>query len=260
MGMATRVSSLLSVLTAVASVAAVASGASSVLLAHRIAVATLLAGSLLVAFVSGGRVAWTVIGLQLLEGITGPFMKTSAWVALLHEIAAPVLVSATFLLAVRLSAADWLSDETVEDEGRPSLRTLARHTPIVIWMQIVLGGLFRNGIFSAIPHIAGAMLAGGWIMFAGIAILQSAGRIRPLRLTALALLTITFVQFLLGIYAYVSRIAASEGGSTPLLHAVTVSHISTGALTMGLSVILAFLVSRHVKPAAIPSASMAVSP
>jgi hypothetical protein len=56
------------------------------------------------------------------------------------------------------------------------------------------------------------------------------------------------LQFFFGIYAYLSRMAAEEAGLAAGVSHVAVSHIVTGGLTMGLSVVLSLLVNRYVRP------------
>jgi glucan phosphoethanolaminetransferase (alkaline phosphatase superfamily) len=69
-----------------------------------------------------------------------------------------------------------------------------------------------------------------------------------LRQSALALLSVTFLQVFLGIAAYMSRIATANAPQPmPLMVGFTVAHVAAGALTMAAIVVLAIQVFRHVR-------------
>ncbi|MCX6585905.1 MAG: hypothetical protein NTX13_04910 [Acidobacteria bacterium] len=191
------------------------------------------------------RVAYVCILLFLVSGGTGRLMKTNAAVAALHEVVGPVLLSLLCFLAVRA----WTgSDREVEDAGSPPLRSLARWAPPVILLQVFLGALYRHGFLGISLHVLGAMVAGALIMFAGISVMILPGVGLVLRRVSWALLSVTCLQFFFGIYAYLSRMAAEEAGLAAGVSHVAVSHIVTGGLTMGLSVVLSLLVNRYVRP------------
>ena len=192
------------------------------------------------------KAAYLSVLLFVVSGGTGRLVKTNAAVAVLHEVIGPVLLSLLCLLAVTA----WTgSDAEVEDAGSPPLRSLARWAPLVIAMQVILGAFYRHGFLGISLHVLGAMSAGALIMFAGISVMILPGVGPVLRRVSWALLTVTVLQFFFGIYAYLSRIAAEEAGVTAGVSHVAVSHIVTGGLTMGLSVVLSLLVNRYVRPA-----------
>ena len=190
--------------------------------------------------------AYLSVLLFLVSGGTGRLVKTNAAVAVLHEVIGPVLLSLLCFLAVTA----WTgSDREVEDAGSPPLRSLARWAPPVILLQVLLGALYRHAFLGISLHVLGAMVAGALIMFAGISVMILPGVGPVLRRVSWGLLTVTFLQFFFGIYAYLSRIAAEEAGLAAGVSHVAISHIVTGGLTMGLSVVLSLLVNRYVRPA-----------
>ncbi len=192
------------------------------------------------------RLAFLGVGLFLASGGVARLMKTSPWAAVGHEVLAPALLSLVCFMAVQAWPG---SDVMVEDSGKPSVWALARITPPAILLQVFMGALYRHAITNVALHVVGAMFVGGLIMFAGISVMILPGVGKALQRISGALLGVTVLQFMLGIYAYVSRITAEENGVVAGVSHVAVSHIVTGGLTMGLSVVLAILVYRYVRPA-----------
>ena len=192
------------------------------------------------------RFASLALVVFALSGGLARLMKLSPWAAVGHEVLAPALLSLLSFIAVQAWPG---TDLMVEDSGKPTVWALARITPPAILLQIFMGALYRHAITNVALHVVGAMLVGGLIMFAGISVMILPGVGKALQRTSGALLGVTVVQFMLGIYAYVSRITAEENGVVAGVSHVAVSHIVTGGLTMGLSVVLAILVYRYVRPA-----------
>lgn len=236
-----RIASALAGLT----VALIATGP-ALLMPHRALTVLLLLGAIALAVMTKHRLAWANVVLLISDGGLARLGKISPWGAVAHEVVG--LLSLALVGAIAVMA--WPGvDPTVEDSGKPSLRTLLRITPPAILCQVLLGAMYRAGIIGIAGHIVGAMLVGGLIMFAGISVMILPGAGKALLRVAGALLGVTFVQFMLGIYAYLSRIGADEAGMRAGVSVVAVSHIATGALTMGLSVVLAILVYRYVRSA-----------
>ncbi len=192
------------------------------------------------------RFASLSVGLFVVIGGLARLMKLSPWAAVGHEVLAPALLSLVCFIAVDAWPG---TDVTVEDSGKPTVWALARITPPAILLQVFMGAMYRHAITNVALHVVGAMFVGGLIMFAGISVMILPGVGKALRRVSGALLGVTVVQFMLGIYAYVSRITAEENGVVAGISHVAVSHIVTGGLTMGLSVVLAILVYRYVRPA-----------
>jgi hypothetical protein len=71
---------------------------------------------------------------------------------------------------------------------------------------------------------------------------------RGLKGAAKGLMHITFLQLVLGVAAYLTRINTSEGaGPSAALVVSTVIHVAVGALVMAASVVLAIQVFRNVR-------------
>ena len=78
-------------------------------------------------------------------------------------------------------------------------------------------------------------------------ILLHYARNRELRISAVALITITLIQVFLGIAAFMTRIAYADAVQPmPLMVTFTVLHVAVGALTLAASVVMAILVRRNL--------------
>ncbi len=243
--MANQTAFRLCVLAVAASVAVIATGPFGGK-PHLVSSGLLAVLLLAVAVMMRHRVAYFSVLLFLASGGTGRLVKTNPAVAAMHEVIGPVLLSLLCFLAVMAWSG---TDAEVEDSGRPPLRSLARWAPPVILVQVFLGALYRHAFMGISLHVFGAMVAGALIMFAGISVMILPGVGKVLQRVSWALLGVTFLQFFFGIYAYLNRIAAEEAGTVAGVSHIAVSHIVTGGLTMGLSVVLALLVNRYVRPA-----------
>ena len=198
------------------------------------------------------KAGWVALGIVCIQGLLGGltvlFLLPKP-VSISHACLAQLFFSLTCAIALWTSP-DWRrGPEFVADGGTPSMRMLGLLTPIAVLMQIALGAGFRHGVISVIPHIAGALLVTGIIMYVAIAVLVQYPRHRTLKNASIALLGITTAQVLLGVAAYISRLATSNS-LTPVTATVwiTVIHVVVGGLTMAASVILAIQIRRNVVP------------
>ena len=136
----------------------------------------------------------------------------------------------------------------VEDPGAPPLHTLAAAVPLCVLAQLALGAAARHRALGVLPHVIGAAVVTGMILWIVIRVLVRHSDVTPLRRSALAFLTIAISQVFLGIAAYMSRIATADAPQPmALMVGFTVAHVAAGALTMAASVVMAALVFRYVR-------------
>jgi hypothetical protein len=137
--------------------------------------------------------------------------------------------------------------QVMDDAGAPPLHWLALAAPAAILAQLALGAAARHQALGILPHVCGALVATGTVLWVTVRVLmQHAGD--ALRRPALALLGITFLQVFLGIAAYMSRLATADAPQPmPVMVGFTVAHVAVGALTLAASVILAIQVFRNVR-------------
>jgi len=118
-----------------------------------------------------------------------------------------------------------------------------------LFLQTILGAAVRHGAMTAVPHIAGAIVATALTMWAGLEVLMHHMENATLRRASTLLLALTFSQALLGLAAY-SSLAATAGDPQPMPVMIwaTVAHVAAGSLAFGAAIALAMMVYRHDKP------------
>jgi cytochrome c oxidase assembly protein subunit 15 len=189
-----------------------------------------------------------VVAQGLLGGMTVIFMLPKA-VSISHACLAQIFFSTTVSIALFTSPSWQRGPRPAADTGRPALRFLAPAASAVLFVQLALGASARHKFLGVLPHIAGAAVATGVVLWVTVCVLLRHAGHDALRKSALALLSITLVQVFLGIAAYMSRIATIDAPQPmPLMVGFTVAHVAAGALTLASSVALAIQVRRNVQP------------
>src|SRR5581483_3798399 len=117
-----------------------------------------------------------------------------------------------------------------------------------LYVQLILGAMFRHHGMSWAPHVLNAALVTfilGWTAIRAIAHYSQVDAIRRPAITMLALL---IVQLGLGFAAFLTRVAWGRDAVQPELPMVisTVAHVAVGALLLATAVVLAVQVWRHV--------------
>src|SRR6266704_3336384 len=184
-----------------------------------------------------------VIAQGLLGGMTVIFMLPKP-VSISHACLAQLFFSTTVLIAL-FTSAGWRRDlPRVEDSGSPSLHLLAAAVPLCVLAQLALGAAARHKALGVLPHVVGAAIVTGMILWIVVRAIPHA----PLRPSALVLMTIAVSQVFLGIAAYMSRIATLNAVQPMgVMVGFTVAHVAVGALTMAASVVMAVQVFHHVR-------------
>ncbi|MEW6129093.1 MAG: COX15/CtaA family protein [Acidobacteriota bacterium] len=185
----------------------------------------------LLAFV--GVVAQAAIG-----GIRVWFPAYKPQIAVPHALIAQSFFGLIVALAVFTSRGWFVERQTIKDEGGVALRTLTVATIGAVLLQLVLGAGFRHGAWGIIPHIVGAGLVAGLIIWTASAVLTRHDE-RWIRRPAWAVLGLMILQVGLGIAAYFARVA-SKDDPQPLepMISLTASHVVVGALTLAAMVVL----------------------
>jgi heme A synthase len=181
-------------------------------------------------------------GIRVLEG--HPAISATAH-AILAQIFFITIVSLTLYLSPW-----WQRDlPLLDDSGAPPARSIAVWTTLGIFVQLILGAGFRHGAWGVNPHIAGACILMGLVVWTGITIKRRFRGVRELR-RGVAMLHATFgTQILLGIGAYwVMLVAADEPQPSLLYVSMTVAHVLVGALTLAASVLLTLSCFRLIRP------------
>lgn len=188
-----------------------------------------------------------VITQGVLGGMTVLFLLPKP-VSIGHACLAQLFFSTTVAMALFTSEGWRRGAQPVDDDGAPPLHMLALAASLCVFLQLALGASARHQAIGILPHIAGALVATGMVLWMTVRVLMYHASHVALRQSALALLSVTFLQVFLGIAAYMSRLATADAPQPmPLMVGFTVAHVAVGALTMAASVVLAIQVFRHVR-------------
>src|SRR5216683_399013 len=192
-----------------------------------------------------GLIALAAVCMQgVLGGMTVIFMLPKP-VSISHACLAQLFFSTTVLIAL-FTSAGWRRDlPRVEDSGSPSLHLLAAAVPLCVLAQLALGAAARHKALGVLPHVVGAAIVTGMILWIVVRVLVRHSEHQPLRQTALCLLSIAIAQVFFGIAAYMSRIATIDAPQPmAVMVGFSVVHVAVVALTMAARVVIAVEVLR----------------
>lgn len=190
----------------------------------------------------------TVIAQGILGGLTVLFYLPPA-ISSGHAALAQTFFCLTVAIAV-FTGRKWVEEvpRTELDTRRPSLITLTLLCIFVLYVQLILGAMFRHRGLSWWPHVLNAPLVAIVLTWTSIRALSLYSKIEAVRRPAIALLALLITQLCLGFLAFLTRVAWGHDAVQPELPMVisTVAHVAVGALTLATAVILAIQVWRHV--------------
>jgi cytochrome c oxidase assembly protein subunit 15 len=209
------------------------------------------------------RLGWTalvaVVAQGILGGMTVKFLLPKP-VSIGHACLAELFFCATVAIALFTSPSWRLGPGEVDDSGAPRLHWLAIAASACVLAQVALGASARHKALGVLPHVAGAFLATGMVLWICLRVLVPHSEHAALRRPALALLWLVFTQIFLGIAAYMSRLATADAPQPmPVMIGFTVAHLAVGALTLAASVVLAIQVFRNVRRPAAELAGVTVT-
>ena len=190
----------------------------------------------------------TVVAQGILGGITVLFYLPPA-VSSAHA----ALAQTFFCIAVAMAmftGKKWIEEEPrVEfDQRRPSLFTLTLLSIFLLYVQLILGAMFRHHGLSWWPHVVHATLVSFVLAWTAIRALSTYSNIDSVRRPAIMMLSLLITQLCLGFTAFLTRVSWGRNAVQPELPMVvsTVAHVAIGALLLATTVVLAIQVWRHV--------------
>jgi heme a synthase len=190
----------------------------------------------------------TVIAQGILGGITVLFYLPPA-VSSAHAALAQTFFCIAVLIAM-FTGQRWVEElPRVEfDPRHPSLFTLALLSIFVLYVQLILGAMFRHKGLSWWPHVAHAGVVTIVLSWTAIRALTQYARIPAVKKPAVIMLCLMIAQLCLGFAAFLTRVAWGHDALQPELPMVTstVAHVAVGALLLATTVVLAVQVWRHV--------------
>jgi heme a synthase len=169
------------------------------------------------------------------------------WLPVIHACFAQIVFAAVLGIAV-FTSRWWVSEHPqLADSGAPSIHAVTTANAEVIFFQVVLGAGFRHQEISVWPHIAGAFVVLGMVIWTAIVLRKRFGTSLELSRVRVLLHAIFGIQFLLGFGAYWSRLATVGAPQPmPVMVILTVTHTVVGALLFAFSVFIVLICYRIV--------------
>jgi cytochrome c oxidase assembly protein subunit 15 len=196
------------------------------------------------------RLGWlalaTVIAQGLLGGLTVKLMLPLV-VSAAHATLAQLFFCITVSLAV-FTSRSWLEQRPMLDEqGSLSVRHVCIAAAVTVFVQLIIGATLRHSATWDKPlptdllltHIGGAITVTVLLASAAIMILRRHSEETFLTRPAKIALSLLAVQLLLGIAAFITRMA-SPNDPQPLnpMVGITVAHVACGALVFATTIVL----------------------
>src|SRR6266852_6766401 len=169
------------------------------------------------------------------------------WLPVIHACFAQIVFGAVLGIAV-FTSKWWVSDQPrLEDSGTPSIHFLAILNAGVIYLQVILGAGFRHKDIPIWPHMVGAMLVLGMVIWTAVALRKRFEKSRELSKARILLHAIFGTQFLLGLGAHWSRLTTADAPQPmPVMVTLTVIHTVVGAFLFAFSVLIVLACYRLV--------------
>jgi heme a synthase len=190
----------------------------------------------------------TVIIQGVLGGITVLFLLPPA-VSSAHAAVAQTFFCMIVSIGL-FTGRRWIKEEPRAelDQRRPALFTLTLLSIFVLYVQLLLGAMFRHHGLSWWPHVINAGVVAIVISWTAVRAISAYPNVDDVRRPAIAMLGLMVAQLCLGFLAFITRVMWGADAGQPELPMVisTVVHVAVGAILLATTVILAIQVWRHV--------------
>ncbi len=190
----------------------------------------------------------TVVLQGILGGITVLFYLPPA-VSSAHAAVAQTFFCIAVAIAL-LTGRRWIEEQPrVEfDSRRPTLFTLTLLSIFVLYVQLILGAMFRHHGLSWWPHVVNAGVVALVLSWTAIRAIAVYPHIEAVKRPAVMMLSLMVGQLCLGFLAFITRVMWGRDAAQPELPMIisTVVHVAVVALLLATTVILAIQVWRHV--------------
>jgi heme a synthase len=207
----------------------------------------------------------TVIAQAILGGLT-VLLFQPPWISTAHATVAQTFFCIAVSIAL-FTGRKWVEEQPrVEfDSRRPSLMTLTLLSILVLYVQLILGGMFRHHGMSWWPHVLNAVTVSFVLAWTAVRAISAYSHIEAVRRPAIIMLSLLITQLCLGFAAFLTRVAWGRDTAQPEMPMVvsTVAHVAVGALLLATTVVLAIQVWRHVPVAfeeSVPQAQRNATP
>src|SRR5207249_4788861 len=194
-----------------------------------------------------GIVAVLGVAVQAILGGQVVIRLLHYWLPVIHACFAQIVFGAVLGIAV-FTSKWWVTEQPqLEDSGNPSIHSLTILNAAVIYLQVILGAGFRHKEIPIWPHMAGALLVLGVVIWTAAALRKRFGQSVELSRARVMLHAIFGTQFLLGFGAYWSRLTTVDAPQPmPVMVYLTVIHTVVGAILFAFSILIVLMCYRLI--------------
>ncbi len=190
----------------------------------------------------------TVIAQGILGGLTVLYLLPAP-ISSAHAAVAQTFFCIAVCIAV-FTGRRWLQEHprTELDTRRPTLFTLTLLSIFVLYVQLLLGAMFRHHGLSWWPHVVHAGVVAIVLSWTAVRAISVYSNVEAVKRPAVMMLSLMVAQLCFGFLAFITRVMWGQDAAQPELPMViaTVVHVAVGALLLATSVVLAIQVWRHV--------------
>ena len=189
----------------------------------------------------GGVIAQAILGGQVV------IQLLHYWLPVLHACFAQIMFGAILSLAVFTSK--WWTDAhaVLEDRGELSIHSIVIVNAVVTFLQVFLGAGFRHQDMPIWPHMVGALVVLGVMIWSAAVLRRRFDASRELAFGRTLLHSMVGTQILLGGAAYWSRLITRDAPQPmPTMVVLTVVHTVFGALVFAASILVVLMCYRLV--------------
>jgi cytochrome c oxidase assembly protein subunit 15 len=190
----------------------------------------------------------TIIAQGILGGVTVLHFLPPA-VSTAHAAVGQTFFCIAVAIAV-FTGRRWVEEvpQTIADHGHPKLLVLCWYSILILYIQLIFGGMFRHHGMSWAPHVITALSVALILTWTAVRALTEFSRIDAIRRLAVLLLFLLVVQVFLGFAAFLTRVVPVPGMSPDSFSMIfsTVAHVAVGALLLATTVVLTLQTWRHV--------------
>ena len=190
----------------------------------------------------------TIVAQAVLGGLTVRHFLPPA-VSTAHAAVAQTFFCIAVAIAV-FTGRRWVEEvpQSAVGDGQPTLLTLTLLSIFILYVQLILGAMFRHHGLPWWPHVLNAIVVALMLTWTGVRAILEFPRIDAIRRPAVLLLFLLVIQLCLGFAAFLTRVVWGPEAPQPELPMVfsTVAHVAVGALLLATTAVLTLQVWRHV--------------
>jgi cytochrome c oxidase assembly protein subunit 15 len=189
------------------------------------------------------RLSITALAVVIMQGILGGltvlyFLPPTVSTA--HAALGQTFFCITVIIATFTGRTSMTSPKVLVQPVGSRIVLLALISVGVLYVQLILGGLFRHGGLSWWPHAANSIVVVAMLTWTTFLVLSNYRNVDQIRQSALMIMTLLVLQLCLGGAAFYTRVLHGREAvqPEPAMVISTVAHVGLGALLLATTVIL----------------------